>query len=112
MAREKRSFTRIALNIPASISLYHMQFCHSGIIANISLSGCYFPFTGELPLGEVCELTITIGEGLETEIVSLTGMIIRCDSKGVGINFNEYSPEVRRQLEKIISRKLAKQQPS
>jgi hypothetical protein len=103
MAREKRSFTRIALNIPASISLYHMEFCHSGVIANISLSGCFFPFLGELPIGELGDLTITVGAGLETEIITLSGKIVRCDAEGVGINFTEYSPEIRRQLERIIS---------
>ena len=112
MVREKRSFTRIALNIPASISLYHMEFRQNGVIANISLSGFFFPFTGELPTGELCEVTITVGEGLETEIVTLSGMTVRCDAEGVGINFTEYSPEIRLQLEKIISHEPAKQQSS
>lgn len=103
MVREKRSFTRIALNIPASISLYHMEFCHTGLIANISLCGCFFPFVGELPIGELCDLTITVGEGLATEKVSLTGRIVRCDAAGVGIHFTDYSAEVRQQLEKIIA---------
>lgn len=108
MAQEKRSFTRIALNIPASISFYHMEFCHSGVIANISLSGCFFPFVGELPIGELCELTITVGAGFETEKVALSGTIVRCDTEGVGINFTDYPPEVRLQLERIIWRETEK----
>lgn len=112
MVQEKRSFTRIALNIPASISLYHLEFRQNGVIANISLSGCFFPFTGELPIGELCEVTITVGEGLETETVSLSGMVARCDAEGAGINFTEYSPEVRLQLEKIIAQESAKQRSS
>ena len=79
-------------------------------IANISLSGCFFPFVGELPVGELCDLTITVGEGLETEEVTLASRIVRCDANGAGFHFAEYSPEVRRQLEKIIAAETAKQQ--
>ncbi len=109
MVREKRSFTRIALNMPASIYLYHLEFHLSGVIANISLSGCFFPFKGELPIGEHCDVAITVGEGLETETVPLGGMIVRCDPEGAGIKFTEYPPEVRLQLERIISGESAKQ---
>jgi len=80
-----------------------MEFYHSGVIANISFSGCFFPFVGELPVGELCDLTITVGEGLATEKVSLTGKIVRCDAAGAGIHFTDYSVAVRQQLEKIIS---------
>ena len=108
MTRDKRSFTRITLNIPASLSLYQMETCHTGAIANISLSGCYFPFDGELPLGEECELTITVGKGLETEKISVSGIIVRTDSEGAGISFADNTPESRLQLETIISRETAK----
>jgi hypothetical protein len=56
MTREKRSFTRITLDIPASLSFYQMKGYHTGSIANISLSGCFFPFAGELPVGEQCDV--------------------------------------------------------
>ncbi len=108
MVREKRSFTRIALNIPADISLYHLEFCHKGAIANISLSGCFFPFLGKLPVGEPCDLTISVGDGLETEHVALSGTVVRSDAAGAGIEFAAYSPEVKRQLERIIARETKK----
>lgn len=108
MVREKRSFTRIVLNMPAAISLYHLEFSHKGLISNISLSGCFFPFLGELPTGEPCELTISVGDGLETEHVVLAGTVVRSDAAGVGVEFNDYSPEVRLQLETIISRETKK----
>ena len=112
MVREKRSYTRIALNIPANIFLYHMEFRQNGVIANISLSGCFFPFTGELPIGEPCAVAITVGEGLQTETVSLSGTIVRCDAEGAGINFTKYSPALRLQLKKIISHESAKHHSS
>lgn len=103
MTREKRSFTRITLDIPASLSLYQMESSHSGTITNISLSGCFFPFVGDLPLGEHCYITITVGEGIETEEITISGTIVRSDAEGVGIHFTDNSPECRLQLEKIIS---------
>ncbi len=112
MVREKRSFTRIVLDIPANISLYHLEFCHKGEITNISLSGCFFPFQGEVPVGEPCDLTISVGDGLETEHVVLTGTVARSDAAGVGIEFNAYCPEIRLQLERIISHEIKKQPTS
>jgi hypothetical protein len=108
VARDKRTFTRITLDIPGSISIYQMESYHTGSISNISLTGCFFPSDSELPVGEQCDVTITTGEGLETEIVTVRGMIVRNDSEGAGISFTDNSPECRRQLEKIISRQTAK----
>lgn len=109
--QEKRSFTRITLDIQGSITLYQMEAFHTGAITNISLSGCYFPFDGELPVGEHCKVTITVGEGLETEDVTLAGKIVRNDTKGVGISFTDGSPESGKQLEKIISHDSARRLP-
>ena len=103
MVREKRNYTRITLDIPASLSLYQVETCHTGAITNISLSGCFFPFIGELPVGEDCSLTITVGAGIETEEITISGKIIRSDSTGVGIHFLDNPPKSRLQLEKLIT---------
>jgi hypothetical protein len=80
-----------------------METSHLGAITNISLGGCYFPFEGELPVGEHCQVTITVGEGLQTETVAVNGTIVRKDSEEFGICFTDTSPACRLQLEKIIS---------
>ncbi len=103
MTREKRSYTRITLDIPASLSLYQMETFRIQAIKNISIGGCFFLFEGELPLKEQCEITISIGEGLQTEEVTISGMVVRSDTQGVGIQFTHNSPEQKQQLEKIIS---------
>lgn len=109
MVREKRTYTRITLDIPASLSIYQVETCHAGAIANISLSGCFFPFIGELPVGEECYLTITVGEGIETEEIAVTGKIVRSDSAGVGIHFLDNPPKSRLQLEKLIVQKTTEE---
>lgn len=103
MVRERRRFTRITLNIPTKLSIYQVEAYHSGAIANISMGGCYFPFGEELPIGGQCSVTITVGEGLETEQITIPGQIVRSDSKGVGIKFTDSSEDCRKQLEKIIT---------
>ncbi len=108
MTREKRAFSRITIDIPGSISLYQLDSYHSGSITNISLSGCFFPLEDNLPLGEPCHITITVGEGLESREIALDGIIVRSDSEGTGILFTDDSPACRRQLENLISPKKAK----
>ena len=107
---EKRSFTRITLDIPVSIYLYQTHAYHIGTITNISCSGLFFPVKDNLPVGEQCEVTITVGEGLESEKVTVTGKIVRNDSEGAGISFTDISSECSLQLEKIISHETAKRQ--
>ena len=75
--REKRQFTRITLNVPTILSLYQIQAYHTGSIANISKGGCFFSVGETLPVGEECQVTITVGEGLETEEITLLGQIVR-----------------------------------
>jgi len=84
-----------------------MEAYHNGLIANISLSGCFFPSETDLPVGEQCDVTITTGEGLEVEEVTINGTIVRNSLEGVGINFTDTSPENKLHLEKIISQNSA-----
>ena len=103
MTKEKRQFTRISLNIPTVLSMYQVEGYHTGSIANISMGGCYFPVGEPLPEGEKCQVAITVGEGIETEKISLPGEIVRSDATGVGIRFADTSGHQKRQLEKIIA---------
>lgn len=108
--REKRQYTRITLEVPAILTLVQVEAYHTGAIANISMGGCFFPADETLPLGESCDVTITVGEGIETEEVTLTGQIIRSDSAGAGIKFIDLSSQNRHQLEKIIAQNTGNQQ--
>jgi len=103
VTREKRQFTRITLNVPTILSMFQGEAYHTGSIANISMGGCFFPVGEALPIGEECQITITVGEGIETEKISLPGQIVRSDSSGVGIKFTYNSAHHRQQLEKVIA---------
>lgn len=103
MTREKRQFTRFTLNVPTILSMYQVEAYHTGSIANISMGGCFFPVGETLPVGEECQVTITVGEGILTEKISLPGQIVRSDVNGVGIMFTDNSPGHHQQLKRLIA---------
>lgn len=102
--REKRKFTRITLNVPTMLSFLQVESYHIGFISNISMGGCYFPTSEIIPVGAECLITITVGEGIETEDISIPGEIVRCDGKGIGIRFSYTLDSLGQQLRKIINR--------
>jgi hypothetical protein len=101
--KEKRSFARVQLELPASLYLFQTELSHSGTTFDLSLGGCYLPLDGELPLGEECEISLTLGEGLKTETLNLAGIIARNDKNGVGIEFTNTSPDDQLRLELALS---------
>lgn len=86
---ERRQFARITVNIPALLSFYQLEACHCGIVADISEKGCFFPFDDDVPVGTKCQVTITVGAGLECEQLSISGEVVRCAVEGLGISFTE-----------------------
>ena len=102
--RGKRQFTRITLNVPTILCLFQIQAYHTGSIANFSMGGCFFSVGEMLPVGEECQVSITVGERLETEEITLSGQIVRSNSSGVGIKFTDSSAHHHQQLEKIIAK--------
>ena len=90
--------------MPTILSLYQIHAYHTGSIANISMGGCFFSVGETLPVGEECQVTITVGEGLETEEITLSGQIVRSNSTGIGIKFTDSSVHHHQQLEKVIAK--------
>ncbi len=95
--------------MPTLLSLYQIEGYRIGSIVNIGMGGCFFSVGEELPVGEGCQVTVTIGEGLDCQKITLSGQIIRSDSSGVGIRFTDNPPDILGQLEKIIACRAAGQ---
>ena len=54
--------------------LVRIDTYHCGIIANLSLGGCFFPTDHDLPLGEKCQVDIAFGDGLnDLEMLKFSG---------------------------------------
>ena len=105
MTRERRAFTRIRLDVPASLFLYQVDIRHEGSITDLSMGGCYFPIPHTFPVGQKCRFQLTIGEGLEMERVDVEGTIVRSDGKGVGIQFLDVTSEIQATLARIMAKK-------
>jgi len=99
---ERRKYTRISLHVPAILSFFQVEGYHSGALANISEGGCFFPFRGHIPIGEQCGVTIVIGEGLDARTYVIAGTIVRSESQGVGVCFNDSDKEKEKVVKKII----------
>ena len=57
-----------------------------------------------LPLGENCQVEITIGEGLDVDKIRMSGRVARVDSDGAGIEFIDNSPDIMDRLKDILLR--------
>ncbi len=101
---DRRSSTRVQLQLSTSLVLVKVDTYYSGAIANLSLGGCYFPIEVDLPLGELCQVEIALGEGLDVDAIKLSGKVARLDSGGAGIEFVDNPPEAIATLESILSR--------
>jgi len=103
---ERRAYIRFRLDVPASLCLYQVDIRYTGSVVDLSLGGCFFPVTGDLPVGERCQITLTTGEGLTTEQVEIGGVTVRKDDNGIGIQFLEMVAEQRQVLHRILARGL------
>ena len=103
-AADRRSSIRVQLKLSTSLMLVKVDAYYSGTIANLSLGGCYFPVDEELPLGEICQIEISLGEGLDIDTISMKGQVVRIDSQGAGIEFVDNPPEVTDTLKQILKR--------
>lgn len=102
--REKRKYTRITVNIPTTLTILQLEAYHSGFLLNISMGGCLLSTSEKMPVGAECQLAITIGEGLEAEIITLPGRIVRSDGEDLGIEFIGIDNGLRQQLQRLIRR--------
>jgi hypothetical protein len=100
---EKRQFTRITVRIPAILSLHQIDTYRSGELANICAGGCFFPEGAIVPEGEPCQVTITLGSGINTETMTFKGEIIRSNPAGTGIRFTDNPPEAVAHLAAILA---------
>ena len=100
---DRRLATRVQLKLSTSILLVKIDAYYSGVIANLSQGGCYFPIDEELPLGEKCQIEILVGEGLKENSISMSGRVARVDNHGAGIEFIDNPPESTAALKNLLS---------
>lgn len=103
MTLERRKFARFSLDLAANLFFYQVDMRQVGTLIDISMGGCLFPLQLDVPLGEKCQLQLAVGEGLNASSIDISGIIVRRDSKGVGIQFINITPDISDNLKQIIS---------
>lgn len=73
-----------------------------GHARDLSVSGTFLETRARLPVGTVCAVTLTLGEGHRTHDVHCEGTVVRADDAGMGIAFRVTDPEVTCELARQV----------
>lgn len=98
---EKRRFSRIALNMPATLTIGEDIYALRAI-DNLSVGGCSLEIIMAAQPGSECRLWIPLDCTNPDMGIGVTGAIIRCDEKTVGIRFDSITPESLFHLHNLI----------
>lgn len=102
MSTEKRRFSRIGFNMAAELTVVDDQVYSFSQVDNLSVGGCLFETTANLPVGAACRLWIPL-EPTDPKLgVEVFGEIIRCDQGTVSVHFTRIDPDSLFHLQNII----------
>lgn len=98
---EKRKFSRIALNIPATLTIG--ETIHSlQSINNLSVGGCSLDMALNVSPGTACRLWIPLDSTNPGLGIDVKGEILRCTGETMGIRFDSITPESLFHLHNLI----------
>nr|WP_321465367.1 PilZ domain-containing protein [uncultured Desulfobulbus sp.] len=98
---EKRRFSRIALKMPAKLTIGEDIFSLK-TIDNLSVGGCSLEIAGTVPIGTECRLWIPLDSTNPGLGVDVSGVVLRADEKSLGIRFDTITPESLFHLHNLI----------
>jgi c-di-GMP-binding flagellar brake protein YcgR len=101
MAEDKRRFSRIFFDMPAELSVADTSYVIDKI-ANLSIGGCLFKITDDLPVGAECKIAIILKDTPQDLRVEVNGEIVRHDAETLGIRFTRINPDDLIHLQNII----------
>jgi len=84
----RREFTRVDVDLDVEIEPVG-QVPIAAKVKNISMSGLYVATPARLALGANCALTIILNRSEADRLIRATGMVMRTDWGGLGIEFSE-----------------------
>lgn len=102
MDMQKRRFSRIPLNFPATMIVDSTEVYDIHELANLSIGGCLVPLEADVIEGTRCTITIRLAGGLGNTPVNVAGEVVRHDNDYVAIKFNKISPEDLYHLQNLI----------
>ncbi len=102
MEMQKRKFSRIPLNFPATMIVDKTEVYDIHELANLSIGGCLVPLEAEVIEGTRCTITIRLAGGLGNTPVNVSGEVVRHDKDYVAIKFTKIGPEDLYHLQNLI----------
>ncbi|MBU0550160.1 PilZ domain-containing protein [Myxococcota bacterium] len=100
MSDNRRAFTRIPLEITASLRCGDQALeCE---VLNLSLSGVLLKAPTALTLGQGCALILCLGEGEGALELKAQGRIVRSEIEEIGVHFTEVDLDSFHHLRQLI----------
>ncbi|MFL6211554.1 MAG: PilZ domain-containing protein [Pyrinomonadaceae bacterium] len=104
MADERRAAERVRLALEARWTGLSGQ--HTARVYDLSLTGCYIEWLGQVNSGERVVFQIALPDG---SWLVLHGVVVHCDPHiGFGLHFLALAPATRRRLEETLAHARAK----
>ena len=98
---EKRELIRVPFQIDTTILFENRTF--TGKIENLSLKGMFILTDGQFKLQDIIQITLHLaGESSDLEI-SVTGVIVRKNEKGIGVQFEKVDLDSFIHLRNIVA---------
>ena len=98
---EKRRFSRIALKMPAKLTIGEHIYSFQAI-DNLSIGGCSLDMTMAAPVGTVCQVWIPLDSTNPGLGIDVQGEVLRCTEKTIGIRFDTITPDSLFHLHNLI----------
>ena len=102
MASDKRRFSRIPLNFPATLIIDNTEVHDIHELTNLSIGGCLVPLDEDIVEGTRCTITIRLTGGLGNTPVTVGGEVVRHDQDYVAIRFTRIRPDDLHHLQNLI----------
>lgn len=98
---EKRRFSRIALNIPAKLTIGKAVYSLQSI-DNLGVGGCSLEMAMQVSVGTECRLWIPLDSTNPGLGIDVKGEMVRCTGETVSIRFDTITPESLFHLHNLI----------
>ena len=100
---DKREFSRVETHPRARLALPTGEEIMTAFITDVSLGGVLIEGECELELDSEVAVTVMLGEDPVEHVIEAIGKVIRCDARGIAVEFTELEDtESLEHLKKLI----------
>ena len=90
IVEERRTSYRLPFSAPFLCRLDEEGGAYSGILRNVSITGCHGTLEKRLPVGAACTLQIIFpGSHSRLNVEGVRGRVVRSDEEGLAVRFDQ-----------------------